>query len=661
MPARRLLVIALLLAAFVPDASRAAAPLLMEGKKTLYQRVLTRPGAQLAGTAGEAKGKPVPALSQLYVYQRKKLADREWLQVGASSTGKTDGWIDAGQTIPWHSQLALAFTNPAGRERSLLFASRDTVTGLLGAPDRADQVKKLRKAVLSGTKDPRVISIEPEEHIDINEQFYLLPILEAEEVDLARERVRVVEVASVTAREEARAPVEKAAPEARPGDTKAEPLRSFSAALVFVIDSTISMGPYIERTREAVRKIHAQIDEAGLSRKVRFGLVAFRSSVEATPGLEYVTKVYADPNQVKTGQEFLKRVASLEPAKKSSARFDEDAYAGLLAAVREIDWKRFGGRYVVLITDAGALDGEDDLSSTKLGAEQVRLELEAQGIALHALHLKTPAGRSNHASAERQYREVTRNPVIGAPLYYPVETGSVEAFGQMVDTLGAGLVDQVRGAEEGEAVPGSIRPKARAAKSATPEQLETQLSEDMRLLGRAMQLAYLGRVEGVAAPPLFRAWISDRDFEQPARATTEVRVLLTKSQLSDLAQSVSAILDAGEKAQRMETADFFDLIRSAAASLARGRTIDSKASKLGELGLLGEYLEGLPYQSDVMRITRDMWTSWSRSEQEDMLDRLRRNVRLYRIYNEDVDRWIPLAPDAEPGDFVYPVPLEALP
>jgi hypothetical protein len=36
-------------------------------------------------------------------------------------------------------------------------------------------------------------------------------------------------------------------------------------------------------------------------------------------------------------------------------------------------------------------------------------------------------------------------------------------------------------------------------------------------------------------------------------------------------------------------------------------------------------------------------------------------VRLYRIYNEDVDRWIPLAPDAEPGDFVYPVPLEALP
>ena len=178
-----------------------------------------------------------------------------------------------------------------------------------------------------------------------------------------------------------------------------------------------------------------------------------------------------------------------------------------------------------------------------------------------------------------------------------------------------------------------------------------------------MQLAWLGRVQGTAAPPLFRAWLSDRAFAQPDKATTEVRVLLTKNQLSDMAQVVTTVLDAGEKSQQTATADFFDLIRSAAANLARdpAKLADPKATRLGQLGLLGEYLDDLPYKSDVMGLTRDDWVSWSTSEQEELLDKLRRKLRLYQLYNDDVGRWVALAPGADAGDTVYPVPLEALP
>jgi hypothetical protein len=160
-----------------------------------------------------------------------------------------------------------------------------------------------------------------------------------------------------------------------------------------------------------------------------------------------------------------------------------------------------------------------------------------------------------------------------------------------------------------------------------------------------MQLAWLGRVQGTAAPPLFRAWLSDRAFARPEKATTEVRVLLTKNQLSDMAQVVTAVLDAGETSQQTATADFFDLIRSAAASLARDPA----------------RLDDLPYKSDVMGLTRDDWVAWSTSEQEELLDKLRRKLRLYQLYNDDSSRWVALAPGAEAGDRVYPVPLEALP
>jgi hypothetical protein len=655
-----LLTIALFAGAIGSAAAQPAQPLLMTGKKTLFQRVLTRPGAELVKQPGDAKGTPVPAFSQYYVYERQTgSGGREWLRVGSGSRGRIDGWLAAEATIPWKQQMALVFTNPAGRERVLLFEDRKTAVDLLKAPDPAAAVAPIRAAVKSGAGDPRVISIEPETYVDIEKRFYLLPILDAQEVDTGTGfRVRVLDVASVSQRKDDRSPAEAAAQQ----KPKEAVLRTFSAALVFVIDSTISMGPYIDRTREGVKRIYDAVAAAGLLNQVRFGLVAYRSSTEAVPQLEYVAKVYADPNEVKDGKDFLARVAGLQPAKVSSKKFDEDPYAGLMTAVRQIKWDSFGGRYVVLITDAGAIAGDDPLSTTKLNAQQVRLELERLGIALSALHLKTPEGKRNHKSAERQYLEATLNPVVDRSLYYPVEGGSVERFGSQIDTLADAIVAQVQGASKGEMVPGSVR-AAKAAPATDPAQAETRIREDARLLGLAMQLAYLGRVQGTAAPPVFQASLADRDFADLARATTEVRVLLTKNQLSDLAQVVESILTAGEEAQRTSTADFFDLIRSAAANLARDPAAlrDPAATRLGQLGLLGEYLEDLPYKSDVMGLSRDIWVSWSVTEQEELLDKLRRKLRLYQIYHDDVDRWVTLAPGADPGDAVYPVPLQALP
>lgn len=647
--------------------SQDAKPLLMPEKQTIYQRVLTRPEAQLMAHAGDAKGTLQPALSRFYVYERKDLDGKEWLLVGADSHGKTDGWMAADATLPWKQQMTLAFTNPANRDRTLMFKNRKDVLNIVQAEIPAVAVAPIRQAVETGKGDPRILSIEPAEYIDIHKKFYLLPILEAEEVVTNQGYVRVLEVASVTADGEATSPAASGATE-KP--EKAAVLRTFTAAVVFVIDSTISMGPYIDRTREAVRRIYDKVEKAGLLDQVRFGLIAYRSNVKAAPGLEYVSKVYADPTEVKDGHDFLNKVADLRPATVSSARFDEDAYSGVMSALQGIKWSEFGGRYVVLITDAGALKGSDELSGTQLGAEQVQIEAERLGLALYTLHLKTPAGKRNHASAEQQYRTLTNNAIARRSLYYPVDAGSVDEFGRIVDGLSDAIVQQVRAASMGELSPGSARtakPDEAASEkqeAEKPMDLVEQAQSDARLLGHAMALAYLGRVQGTEAPKLFTAWLADRDFANPDLATTEVRVLVTKNELSNLHDVVKAILDAGEKAQNeVGTADFFDLLRSSAAHLARdpNQLNDPNATKLGELGLLDEFLDGLPYKSDVMMLTSDRWEQWSTSEQEDFLDNLRRKLRLYQIYHDDTDLWIALSEGADPGESVYPVPIKALP
>lgn len=669
-----LMAIVALAAADLAAAMRA--PRLMEGKQTIFERVLTRPGAELVNQPGAADGKVQPALSRFYVYDRKTVGSTEWVEVGGDIHGKVGGWIDASGTLPWKQQMALTFTNPANRERTLMFDSRDTLMDLLLAEDPGVAAKPLREAAEAGKPASGVVSIEPREHIDFSKEFYLLPILEAEEVVTHRGYVRALQIASVAKEEDGVDPTGAASQPggATPGDSSSgEPaaLRSFSATVTFVIDSTISMGPYIERVREAVRRIYDSIEQANLLDQIKFGLIAYRSSIEKAPGLQYVSKVYVDPNDVEGGEDFLEKVADLGPADVSSARFDEDAYAGVMTALQTVDWSAFGGRYLVLITDAGALEGNDDLSATQLGAEQVRLEAEERGVAIYALHLKTPQGRNNHASAERQYEALSYNKVLQKPLYYPVESGSVAAFGSVVDQLGAAIVEQVKAAAMGEEAAGSARTASGAtpsqsAPAAAPDDVAAQIKADARLLGHAMQLAYLGRQQGTEAPDLFKAWLADRAFGNPAVPTTEVRVLLTKNQLSDLRDVVKAILDAGEQSQDPEavsTADFFDLLRSSAAHLARdpNQLSNPDAAKLGELGLLGEYLDDLPYKSQVMTLTADEWEQWSISQQEDLLDSLRRKLRHYQIYHDDTDRWVSLGGTGDPGEAVYPVPIDALP
>jgi len=649
----------LLAASVAPALAAADKPLLQAGKKSLYQRVLTTPSCRLGDQPGAAGGTSQPAFSRFYVYRRQKVGDAEWLQVGPDSYGKTLGWIDAGCAVEWKMQMTLALTNPAGREPLLFFRQRETLDKLFAANDPGKLLKPIRANLAAQGRDASVVAREPDYAVDLAKRFYLLPVLDAREIMTEKGfRVRELEVASVTA-----AAPKSAAQLAQDKAGEVNTLKGFSAAVVFVIDSTISMGPYIDRTREAVRKIYQHIEQEKLHDQVRFGLVAYRSNVKAVPALEYVSKLYVDPTQVKGGEDFLARMAALKPASVSSSRFDEDAYAGVMKALDGIDWTQFGARYIVLVTDAGALDGDDPLSSTGLDAAQVRLEAKHRGVAIYSLHLKTPSGAQDHASAEAQYRDLSNNPILNKPLYYPVNAGDVDNFGRKIDALAAAITGQVKAAYRGEKAAGSaLGADADYGRKGGGKPAADPLLEDTAKLGYAMRLAYLGNVTGASAPPVFQAWISDRDFVKQGLPTTEVRVLLTKAQLSDLAEVVKKIADAANEGLISPT-EMFERLRSVAATMGKdpNQLQKNKSASLAEMGLMAEYLEGLPYLSEVLSLDEDTWKGMEGLEQEKFIRRLNTKLKYYQKYNADADRWVSLAEGSDPRDHVYPVPLEALP
>ncbi len=64
---------ALLALSLSPALQAADKPLLQDGKKTLFQRVLTTPGCKLSDNAGAAPGAAQPTFSRFYVYERAQL------------------------------------------------------------------------------------------------------------------------------------------------------------------------------------------------------------------------------------------------------------------------------------------------------------------------------------------------------------------------------------------------------------------------------------------------------------------------------------------------------------------------------------------------------------------------------------------------------------
>lgn len=642
----------------VASTSLAAEPLLMEGKSTLYQRVLTTPSCVLYPKAlGQGQGRKVPAFSQYYVYEAGvDSTGTPVLTVGPDATGTISGQLDATCTVPWKQQLALLFTNSAQRYRALIFDEESALDAIIDNPDGAEQYRALYDQITVGNVADHVISIEPEEYVDYQQNFYLLPILNSvESMYPDGSYVYKHEIASITAPEaknvttaQGAAPSKKSAP--------GEPaLVGFKSAVVFVIDSSISMQPYIDRTKKAINSIYQSIEASNLGSSVNFGIVSFRADTRKVPGLEYTAKMYLRPGEATDAASFNQKVAALEQATVSSAQFDEDAYAGINLALQDINWNEYGGRYIVLITDAGAIDGSDAQSATGLDANALRLEAEHYGAAIYTLHLLTASGarNHNHEHAKEQYELLSYNSILGKPLYYPVNAGSVEAFGSMVDTLARSLTAQVQLASSGQMAAGS-------SLSAQPKTQEATIESDSNALGLAMQLAYLGRVQGTKSPDFLQGWMAERDVVDHNKVVCTPIVLVNRNQLSDLYTLVKGVLESGIAGQLSSDAMFAQL-QALAAQMGRDPNQLNKSSSIAEMGIMGELLDDLPYKSRIASYSPEDWYNLGSQEQDNIVRSLENSLNYLQHCSSDNDRFIKLNVEADASEEVYPIPLDALP
>jgi len=637
-----------------PDAAAARQPLLVEGKRSLYQRVITHPDAQAYAGPMQAQGRPVKTFTPFYVYGRSRDNGEEWLEVSPSTQGDSTVWIRGTDCSRWDKALSMMFTERMGRDPVLFFNSFDELNRLVSSDSLAGDIDMFlaqHKAGKAASGSP-LLAVEPQTSAVPRNQFYLMPIFDYS-LEYDQYNLKLLKVGCIN-------PGKASVPKPKIAASK-----NFSAGIAFVVDTTISMRPYIDETKRFIINTYEDLKNSKNADKLYLGIVAFRNSTKFNPKIEYVSRVIAPLTPLSGLGNIADSLNDFDECQVSTHSFNEDAFAGIMSAIENLSWSPHAIKLVVLITDAGAIRNSDKFSSTKLNEDEIRDLLAQKGIRLLVVHLQTPAGKRHQpAKTERQYKTLTS--VADKKLksvYIKLRADNSQTASRQFGKLSDSLVKVIMKVIDLTAAGKQIR-KPEAFAPATPEDSAAQIAER---IGYAAQLEFVGGARATQAPEMLEAWAVDKDLVSLADGSpTEalnVTVLLNKRQLDSLGKQLQLVLDAAKSSRDMDSGQLFERLVSLSAQTVRDPSLlhgKGVAANLAELGVLPEFLEDLPYKSWIMSLTPEAWSAMNSTEQDAKIRDLEAKLQLYREYHNDVSNWMSFGTH-DPAEALYRVPLTSLP
>ena len=629
----------------------------LEAATQLPLRILPRPFSAMYREAAASEDgivqANVPAFKPLYVFDRQGLdlsqaADpRGWYQVGRSKTEPV-GWMQAKDVLEWRQALLVSYTHPGnpleGRRPVLMFNDRGALEAVVDDMDMAGKAKGIYAAIDGGNIPDSVVSMEPQRFVDITRQFYVLPILQWSQTRIDGDDVRLLQLAA-------------AVPNSRGADTLASPdyleqaqvgrsaggavMRDVKTDVVFVIDTSRSMQPFIDMTREAVAGMTKKFS-AETADRFRFGLVVFRDSLEAAPQLEYVTRNLTP--ELVPGEHLVDLLEKEGGATAvGSVDYAEEAFAGVDVALHS-KWREGALRFVIFIGDASSHPKGHPQNTSGKDETDLRREYDDSQVHLFAIHLQDPRAAEDHPRALAQFSHLSR--VRG-----DAESSAIKEVNAFEEQQYRDLVEHLTGrinALLGQTMGGS----------ANADPAGVAPLEEFDKLWEAALIEYVGKE---ATPPKdIVAWTLDRDLINPADRALDVRVLVTREQLSSLAQSLDQVVQALMRAQ-VTQGQFFEALQSVSGQTMKRPDDIGGAATLAESGLLPAFIQSLPYKSDILSLTDDMFASMTAEQRSQLEWSVLAKLDQYRTINEQVDAWFRLNDTDPDQDLVYPLHLDYLP
>ncbi len=658
------------------EGSDRSLPVRVKGKKTLYLKLLTRPFSRIYAEPNDriVKYEKVDTFRIYYAYSTPNETPG-FYEVGTDDRGNTIGFMKETDVIEWKQYLTMRFTNKE-EKRTLFFRNLKDVENLMYSQNRTNQVADFRRKIREigdGSIRPDdfpVTAVEPPEYVNIFLKPYLLPILNFKQVSFNGKTTRILKVASAVKDE--RKPDSELKPGQLEGDYKpsdnADLISTFKVDVVFVIDTTISMQPYIERTRLAVQQIAQSISD--VYGNFSFGLVAYRDDPSKVPGLEYRTKIFCNLEEGTDIDTFLRKVGQVREASVPSIGFDEDVWAGIYTAITDrenLKRRDNASLFIIQIGDAGAHDyvGETDFNALSIGQmAEDEYGKDNSKAWIFSWHLKTPAAKNanNVDKAQAQFQTIVSK-LPGVTFYRSIGDGSPEEFASQANSLVRSIIDALITTGQGK-LP-EVPKKSGTATIAAEKEIDMAVKAAIR----AAVLERIGTSKTasgeVTAPRDIQAWTLDRNIEDPETKPMEVMLLISRNDLSTLRDALKNLTLAGRTGD-VTSEDFIDQLQSVMTSAMREPNMINKGVEpgnltLGKTGILPEFIEGLPYKTKVVKLSIERYANAPALWQRTFLNDLKSKIAQYEAYYKNNDIWVKLNAGDKPGDHVTFLEIDRLP
>lgn len=542
------------------------------------------------------------------------------------------GWISGEDCIPWRRALVMRFTNPYGRDPTLFFRDPASLLDVIGMvpPRRADHLQNLRAQFHSGrARSLGVVAKEAEVGAE-QERIIMYPVLDyygrqtGETVEIDGMASRLLEVAA------------RVRPEGGSG-TPTQPKKPIPIDILFVMDTTNSMDPYLQRVLLAAESFV----ELGIEDGVRYGFIGYQ---DKNPAFSYQVRAFTD-RMLPPGP-FRRALAnvSARPSPVQGDDIPESVFEGLNAALESDQWRPDAVKVIFLVGDA---PGRED----ELSVREIRDKASTRNIRIFAFHIQNSRVSAGHdRQSRRQYRELAAyaegHTAEGRPRSYlrSVDAGAAE-FGDLV----LARFQESRRAFE------TIQKRATLGRTDLPAAEPGSLTELI------FQQATLLLPDDRVPEREVIGWVPDKDLTAPGRQLLAPMILLSEVELDQLDQRVGELKAIGERALRGEggtTLDFFELVdRNTRFTMVDPQAVHFKDAFAVPLGI-----DQLPYDSDIMAATREEFYNPDRVQ--DFIRSMELKLRHYRdlrLQRGDPDVWKKLSRGAGERDRVVGVALNQLP
>ena len=675
-------------------------PVKVDAGSSVPLRILTRPGANLySDNTGSSviKGN-LPTFSSYFVYTRptgEQLGSGEgWYEVGSDDSGTIRGWIKGDDLFEWKQTMCLTYTHPDGRSPVLMFEDDEYLKTLveMDKESRTPSVEGLYSSIdnaASGreplAEDFPVISMEPKMAVDNKARFTLMPILDHKVIEFDGRESRLLDIVAVSSTQTDRQSSDlrknssylNAATDT--SESHAKNLEDLKIDVVWCIDTTRSMGPYIQRVKQLTNDISNNIiKDEELTSRVMFGAWAYRDSAEID-GLEYVTKNYT-PELMKI-DDFSKALEDVKETTVDSVTYDEDVFSGLSDAVEKTKWRDNSIRIIILVGDAPGHQAGHKWNVTKYDATTFRKLADQKKVNIYTLHIAPPKAKKYNKLAQAQFRPLSLNPGNSSEMYWNINAKDLKDFETQSARLTQSILSFAKNAVTefksiSEKAPAKITSASdvnekmsdsegnadeNAGTTAPPSKKPNAPSDEaIRQSVHAALVTWLGSSVNVEPPRDIEAWVVDKDLKESTRQSLDVNLLMTKTQLDSITSLLQSVLEAGESNQ-VSGEDFFTSLQAASAVAARDPDKLASAQSIGASGLVPDFLNNLPYKSRLMEMNNELWESFGPDEQNAFLTSIESKINAYKAIHDDSSLWIPLNEGDDADDYVAAVSLELLP